>query len=142
MTPARWLFVAVLAAAAPLPSQSAPDSLLQRTVWEREVAFAKTLADRDPTAFARFLDPAAVFFGGATPARGKEAVVARWARFFTGPDAPFSWQPDTVVVVATGDLAMSTGPVRDPTGKVIGRFNSVWRRQADGSWKVVIDKGS
>jgi ketosteroid isomerase-like protein len=31
--------------------------------------------------------------------------------------------------------------VRDPDGRQIGTFNSVWRREADGSWKVVFDKG-
>jgi ketosteroid isomerase-like protein len=32
--------------------------------------------------------------------------------------------------------------VRDPDGKVIGRFNSVWRQEAPGVWRVVFDKGS
>ena len=29
-----------------------------------------------------------------------------------------------------------------PSGKVIARFNSIWRREAPGVWKVVFDKGS
>ena len=32
--------------------------------------------------------------------------------------------------------------VRDPDGKVIGRFNSIWRQEAPGRWRVVFDKGS
>jgi ketosteroid isomerase-like protein len=73
--------------------------------------------------------------------RGKAAVVAGWSSFFQGPQAPFSWDPDQVEVLAGGTLALSTGPVRDPQGQVVGRFNSIWRRAADGRWLVVFDKG-
>ena len=82
-----------------------------------------------------------VFFAGDVPLRGREAVVEGWARFFDGPEAPFSWHPDLVEVLASGDLALSSGPVLDPTGQVVGRFNSIWRKEADGAWRVVFDKG-
>lgn len=55
--------------------------------------------------------------------------------------APFSWDPETVVVLASGTLALSSGPVRNPAGERVGAFNSVWRRQADGRWRIVFDKG-
>jgi hypothetical protein len=35
-----------------------------------------------------------------------------------------------VDVVASGTLAYNGGPIRDPDGKVIGRFNSIWRLEA------------
>jgi ketosteroid isomerase-like protein len=35
----------------------------------------------------------------------------------------------------------ASGPVLAPDGTRIGTFNSVWRREADGSWKVVFDRG-
>jgi hypothetical protein len=31
--------------------------------------------------------------------------------------------------------------VRDADGKPIARFNSVWRQEAPGVWRVVFDKG-
>lgn len=55
---------------------------------------------------------------------------------------PVPWAPDQVEVLASGTLALSTGPVHDTSGKVIGRFNSVWRLESDGLWRVVFDKGS
>jgi ketosteroid isomerase-like protein len=58
------------------------------------------------------------------------------------PDAPFSWEPAEVEVLASGALALSSGPVRDPHGKLIGRFMSIWRLEAPGQWRVVFDKGS
>ena len=33
-----------------------------------------------------------------------------------------------------------TGPVFDPHGRCIGRFTSIWRREAAG-WRIVFDKG-
>jgi ketosteroid isomerase-like protein len=82
-----------------------------------------------------------VFWSGSKVLRGKAAVLEAWKRFYEGPQAPFSWEPDEVVVLGDGSLAQSTGPVRDPAGKLIARFRSVWRREADGRWLIVLDRG-
>jgi ketosteroid isomerase-like protein len=114
---------------------------LAQDVARIERAFAKTLADRDSVAFATFLTDETIFFSGEDAARGKTAIAKQWKPFFDGPNAPFSWEPDHVEVLESGSLALSTGPVRDSEGKVIGRFNSIWRREPSGEWKVVFDKG-
>ena len=69
-------------------------------------------------------------------------MLAAWKPFFDGAQAPFSWEPDQVEVLACGALALSTGPVGSPAGQVVARFTSVWRREPDGRWLVVFDKGS
>ena len=114
----------------------------QQEVFAAERAFAKTMADRDRAAFGRFIADEAIFFGAQDVQRGKSEVVAAWSAFFEGQQAPFSWEPDRVEVLSSGELALSTGLVRDPAGKVVARFNSVWRREAPGTWRVVFDKGS
>ena len=114
----------------------------QEQVFAAERAFARSMADRSLQAFAGFVADEAIFFSGAAPLRGKAAVLAGWSRFFEGAAAPFSWAPDQVEVLPSGSLALSTGLVRDPAGTVIGRFNSIWRLEAPGSWRVVFDKGS
>ncbi len=106
-----------------------------------EEAFAQTMADRDHAAFASFLAEETVFFSGPREIRGKAAVSKAWAPFFDGPEAPFSWQPDTAAVLESGALGLTSGPVFAPDGTRIGTFNSVWRRGPDGSWKVVFDRG-
>ncbi|HWH80598.1 MAG TPA: hypothetical protein VNU71_00010 [Burkholderiaceae bacterium] len=83
----------------------------------------------------------AVFIPGPKALRGKAAVAAAWKRFFEAQDAPFSWEPDQVEVTADGALAHSSGPVRDPAGQPFARFNSVWRLEAPGTWRIVFDKG-
>jgi ketosteroid isomerase-like protein len=105
-----------------------------------ELAFAKTMADRDFHAFQHFLSKDAVFFGDTSVAHGIDEVSAVWKPLFAKPAAPFSWAPDKVEVLAAGDLALSTGPVY-VGGKLVGRFNSIWRREAPGTWRIVFDKG-
>jgi ketosteroid isomerase-like protein len=115
---------------------------LQRQVMETERAFARSMADRDHAAFTSFLADEAIFFSGDSALRGKAAVAAAWRPFFEGAAPPFSWEPDQVQVLESGSLALSTGPVLNAEGKVIGRFNSIWRRDAADMWRIVFDKGS
>ncbi len=122
-----------------LPAQNSSADL-QKQVREREVAFAKTMADRDHAAFTSFVSEEAIFMG-RTALRGRAAVAEGWKRFFEGPKAPFSWEPERVEVVDSGTLAISSGPVRDPEGNRTGTFNSTWRREADGQWRIVLDIG-
>jgi ketosteroid isomerase-like protein len=121
-------------------SADSPNAELREQVRRTESAFAKTMADRDHAAFTSFLADETVFFG-RNVLRGKAAVAAAWKRFYEGPTAPFSWAPADVEVLDSGTLGYSSGPVFDPAGNRVGAFNSVWRRQPDGAWKIVFDKG-
>jgi ketosteroid isomerase-like protein len=114
---------------------------LTEEVRGEEQSFAATMAARDHTAFTRHLAEDAVFFDGEKAIRGKAAIATAWKAYFDGPNPPFSWTPENVEVVDSGSLAYSSGPVFDPKGKRVGTFNSVWRREADGTWRVVFDKG-
>jgi ketosteroid isomerase-like protein len=122
-------------------AQTAKLTELTSQVMQTERAFAKTMADRDVQAFASFVSSEAVFMSGHTPLRGKSAVVARWKALYQQPTAPFSWEPEQVQVLDSGTLALSTGPVRDPQGKLVGTFTSIWRREAGGAWHIIFDSG-
>lgn len=111
-------------------------------VLATERAFAKSMADRDQEGFSRFISAQAVFVSGATPLRGKSQVVAGWSKYFKDPRAPFSWEPAQVEVLDSGVLALSSGPVRDAAGRVIGTFTSIWRLEAGRTWRIVFDKGN
>jgi ketosteroid isomerase-like protein len=114
---------------------------LREQVAATERSFARSMAQRDHAAFTAHLSEQAVFYGPRF-ARGRAEVAAAWKPFFEGSQAPFSWEPDRVDVLADGTLAHSSGPVRDPSGKLVARFNSVWRQEAPGVWRIVFDKGS
>jgi ketosteroid isomerase-like protein len=106
-----------------------------------ERAFAKTMADRDLDAFTGWVAEDAVFVNGRAPLIGREAIRRFWARFFESTEAPFAWKPEQVLALDDGSLAWSEGPVMNPEGAVILRYQSVWRRIAGGPWRVVFDQG-
>ena len=127
---------------APVAASSAVHAELERQVAAAERAFARSMADRDHAAFASFVSDEAIFFTGPTPLVGKAAVAAGWRRLYEQPQAPFSWEPQEVVVLASGNLALSSGPVRDPAGRIVATFTSVWRQEAPGVWRVIFDRGN
>jgi ketosteroid isomerase-like protein len=126
-----------------LSSPTRAESLddLREQVRRTEMAFAATMAARDHEAFRSFLADETIFLSAKGVLRGGEAVAEGWKRFFETPEAPFSWAPETVEVIDSGTLAISTGPVYAPDGARVGTFNSTWRREKDGSWKIVLDNG-
>lgn len=156
--PATAMLLALVTAAAGLRAQApaTPDraalgaqaaarmdtDALRAQVFATERAFAKSMADRRLDVFSSLVSEEAIFLPASGALRGKAAIVGHWQPFFEGRTAPFSWEPDQVEVLDSGTVAWSSGLVRDPSGKPTGRFNSVWRREADGVWRIVFDKGS
>ncbi len=123
------------------PITAAPPSVIEQ-VFAVERAFAKSMAERNFDDFTRFISEEAVFFAGTRPLRGKAQITDEWSEYFKEATAPFSWEPDQVEVLESGSLALSTGPVRDSAGTIVARFNSIWRLEAPGVWRIVFDKGS
>lgn len=136
----RSIICAAALAAAGL-ANAETNAELKEQVRRTEVAFAKTMADRNPAAFASFLTADSIFMSNGKASRGPAEISARWKQFFEGPAAPFSWAPDQVEVLDSGTLAMTSGPVLGPSGKRVGTFHSVWRLEAGGQWKIVLDNG-
>ena len=69
--------------------------------------------------------------------------------FFRLPGLEFRWEPEASGMAGSGDLGYTFGTYsRTFTGpdgaenRQAGRYLSVWRRQPDGSWKVVADTGN
>ena len=138
----KWQMLALALSMACAAAVAAPvNAELKQQVADTERAFAATMAKRDHQAFAAFLADDAIFFNGPRALRGKDTVAAEWKALYEKPEAPFSWEPDQVEVLDSGTLAHSSGPVRDPQGKVVSRFNSVWRLEAPGKWRIVFDRG-
>jgi len=105
----------------------------------REIGFSKSAETRD--ADARFV--------GNSVMRGTAAIAEAWSVFFAEGGPSIKWRPQFVEALEDGKLALTRGPYRmittDDEGVATehwGTFNSVWRLQADGSWKVVFDAGS
>jgi ketosteroid isomerase-like protein len=64
------------------------------------------------------------------------------------PAAPavLTWRPEFAEIAASGELGYTTGPYelrphRDAEPAAFGHYVSVWKKQIDGSWKVILDIG-
>jgi uncharacterized protein (TIGR02246 family) len=113
-----------------------------------EIRFSRSVETQDPVAFASFIDDDARFISDAVN-RGPEAIATAWSAFFVDDGPRIKWRPQLVEVLEDGSLALSRGPYRmtvvDEQGNATehwGTFNSVWRLQEDGNWKIVFDAGS
>ncbi|WMW79836.1 nuclear transport factor 2 family protein [Undibacterium cyanobacteriorum] len=121
-------------------AQPANLSALKAEVEKIEYEFANTLAQRDFKAFSHYIADDAVFITGPKVLEGKAAILDSWEHFFEDPQAPFSWKPDEILILLSGKLASSSGPVFDAKGVQIARYISIWRK--DGKqWKIVMDRG-
>jgi len=107
-----------------------------------ERAFAaQSVAEGMNTAFAAHLADDAVVFQ-PLPRSGARA----WHAAQENPPVTLDWYPAFTLAAASGDFGLSTGPFTlvsqtDPQRRGYGHFISIWERQADGAWKVVIDGG-
>ncbi|MFN7940093.1 MAG: nuclear transport factor 2 family protein [Thermoanaerobaculia bacterium] len=145
-----WMVAAILGASAAVWAAEPPVDRAARTeeVRKTELAFASAVMDRKPEVFKAMLDPDAVFVGGDGVTRGRDAIAAAWMSFFADGAPYFEWHPEVVELSGDGDLGLSRGPwtirTKDKDGnpkEIRGTYNSIWRRQADGSWKIVFDAG-
>ncbi len=124
-----------------LPDTRAADESAIRALddqWEKAAA-AK---DVDGTV-SYYSDDASLLAPNAPIADNKQAIRAAWASLL-GPDVSLSWQANKVEVSRSSDLAYIVGTyqLKDPHGKPAadhGKFVEVWKKQADGKWKVVAD---
>jgi uncharacterized protein (TIGR02246 family) len=77
---------------------------------------------------------------------GKDGIRAGWARAMAIPGFDINWQILKFDISRSGDLAYTTATyvsaMQDATGKAVsdnGKDIEVWKKQADGSWKVEAD---
>jgi len=136
------LLVAVWRAGAQAP-EPLPEALTQMVEAERAFA-ARALVIGWKDAFLEYFSPNAVGFADGQPGSAREQIAKN-------PDPPkdlqLIWEPRYGDVAASGELGYLTGPVRNVRASRDGgkpRFSnyaSVWKRQKDGSFKVVMDVG-
>lgn len=114
----------------------------------REIAFSRTVENRDLAAFTSFLDTDARFVGDSV-LHGREEITAAWQVFFTEDGPSLKWRPQFVEVLDSGDIALTRGPFRlrskSTDGQAVeqwGTFNTIWRKDEAGEWRVVFDAGS
>jgi ketosteroid isomerase-like protein len=112
--------------------------------------FNQAVADRDLKRFLSFVGDLATFNGG-TPGEvhGRDAVAKDWAPYFEANGPRLTWKPAKGEILGRGDLGYTVGTwERRPASAggqapiTRGNYLTVWKKQADGAWRVVFDTGS
>jgi ketosteroid isomerase-like protein len=127
-------------------SQQAREKSALQSMVDTELAFARMAAEQGirPSFMAFIAEDGILFRPRAV--RGKQWMIDH-------PVPPsnqhplLSWYPAVAEIARAGDLGYTTGPwefkndVHDAKPVAFGNFLTVWKKQADGSWKFAIDLG-
>lgn len=136
------LAVIAVSAVAAQPQRPLPQALTQMIEAERAFA-ARALVVGWKQAFLEYFADEAVGFDGGV-GRAKEQIRRNPD---PPPDLQLIWEPRYGDISASGDLGYLTGPVRNVRkSRDSGRprhsnYASIWKRQPDGSFKVLLDFG-
>ena len=136
------LLIASLQSAAQTKSSAAENS-----IREADQQWLKVFAAKDVDKSVAFcVDDASILSPNTPIATGKEAIRNLFSGFFAIPNLKISWQPNRVEVAKSGEPGYTSGSYQmtfnDSAGKEMaetGKYVTVWRKQTNGGWKVVLD---
>jgi ketosteroid isomerase-like protein len=114
-------------------------------LMDTDLAWSATVPDLDK--FLSFFADDASFLPPDMPlAQGQEAIRATAAQILSTPGFSINWKATKADVSGTADLGYTMGvyqaTMNDAAGKPmasVGKYVTVWKKQADGQWKVVAD---
>ena len=137
----------LVTACTPAPAPVADTGAALAALKEADAAYARAGVARDLEAFVAFYaQDASSHPPGEPPVTGVSAIRAYLGRYFQDTAFAAQFQPVSAVISDDGTMGYTlngaelrvTGPDGKPMSERIRDFH-VWRKQADGSWKVVID---
>jgi ketosteroid isomerase-like protein len=143
LTIALLLFVSALALPSFTQEKTSKGADLLRTL---EADFAKAVAEHGHDAFVSYFaeDGVELEDGGGIKTKDDMRKESAWP-----PDFSLNWAPVKAEMAASGELGYAYGNYelksRDKDGKFVtryGKYASIWKKQKDGSWKVVLDMGN
>jgi ketosteroid isomerase-like protein len=111
-----------------------------------ETDFARAVAEHGHDAFVSYFaeDGVELENGGGITTKDEMRKAGPWP-----PDMSLAWTPVKADMAASGDLGYTYGNyilrAKDKDGKLVthhGKYTSIWKKQKDGSWKVVVDMGN
>jgi ketosteroid isomerase-like protein len=110
-------------------------------------AWMKAFAAKDLDKSVAFCDEkGAVLAPNAPIAQGRQAIAESFVEFFKLPNLKITWHADKADVARSGELGYTSGTYEmsftDSAGKTIpdkGKYVTLWKKQPDGSWKVLLD---
>ena len=138
------LLAATIASSVPAQNRRSVDPLTAMVATER--AFSRMSEEKGiRESFTEFIADDGILF------RPRAVFGKKW--MLENPMPPSTtrpllvWQPTFAGISRAGDLGYTTGPwqfkndIKDAKFSAFGNFMTVWKKQADGKWKFVVDLG-
>ena len=125
----------------------AADTKIEQTLRDLDAQWSKDAGAKDvDKTVSYYAESAVVMPPNASAATTKESIRSAWKEMLTTPGAAISWKATKVEVAKSGDLAYVSGTyeetMTDASGKPVpdhGKYVEIFKKQADGTWKVVAD---
>jgi len=136
------LFPLLLATVVMAQEPDSSSALFSMREAERNFARLSVMIGRNASFAENFADESAIFTGRWIT-NGKQ-----YSKEGKSSPIVLKWEPEFMDMSASRDFGISTGPwevqeYRPNTHPLnTGYFLTVWKRQADGVWKVILDGGS
>jgi ketosteroid isomerase-like protein len=119
------------------------------TLRQLEADFMKATAEHGSQGYLSYYADDAVEVPNGAPLIQGKVNIAKTMAFLDDKTNHLTWTPVGADISAFGDLGYTYGTYEFTSngkdGKPVvdhGKYTSVWKKQKDGSWKVVLDMGN
>ncbi len=97
--------------------------------------------------FTSLLDENVVwYFCNMPPLKGRDAVRSFYQRIYENNAFTLTWTPERIDVSISGDMGYTHGTYKvisvgssENKQEQIGNYATIWRKQMDSTWKVVLE---
>jgi len=141
--------VAVAAAALALSAcrRGSEEAIVRAAIMDADIAFAQATKARGVDGWVEYFADSGVQVTPGHNYVGKAAIRALMAAELGDTTHLLSWRPTSAEASASGDLGYTIGrwewgPRSGGPPERRGTYVTIWRKQADGAWKVVLDVGN
>ena len=131
------------------PRAAASSKVTADTLKQLEADFMKAAAEHGSEGYMSFYAEDGVEVPNGADILAGKANIAKTMSFLDEKDNHLTWTPVGADIAASGDLGYTYGnyefQTKDESGKAVvdhGHYTSIWKKQKDGSWKVVLDMGN
>ena len=141
-----WLCLLLLVAlgCAGAPEGPAVDLQTERSaLMKADEALFESHEDLDE--FVTFWADDAIFMPDDAPAARGDSIRTTWEQLISMPGFNLEWRATSAQVAEAGDMGYTIGTYeltveQDGASMVtVGKYVTLWKKQDDGSWKVVVD---
>jgi ketosteroid isomerase-like protein len=129
-------------------SASTPQATTE-TLRQLEAEFMKATAEHGSQGYISYYAEDAVEVPNNYSIIQGKANIAKTMEFLDDKNNHLTWTPVGGDISASGDMGYTYGTYEfaasDRNGKPVvdhGKYTSIWKKQKDGSWKVVLDMGN